>query len=701
MPRRPPGVRRTPGTGATRTEAHGVARSSDAVPAKGSEALPHGAGNQALQRQLRSSGARENLAISRPDDPQEKEADHIADAIVTRSSVPPIRGARGTHEQPLRANPLRGGEPLAGGIKDALEARLRRDLSDVRIHTDADAGNAAHAIGARAYTLGSDIAFAPGEYAPGQSDGERLLAHELVHVVQQEGDASPTLRRTVHGDPRHICITSRWAQALTDAELLEQENLLTNYLLSQTTLLAGTPGYKSAQMNIDVLREESRARLLREAGFGLGPPFGAPSGPTVPRPPALPLMQGYSLQALPNIPADLAARLPEGEIVDLSPGLVEGAGGGAYAGLSGANAALMNFGFAPAAGDFAIGIVAIPPASMNPLSPNFNPIDLAAPLERAGHSAVYVRQGGRITIVRGYNPQMSTPSSFWNVARNQGEIFSGRMGVPGEITADAALFQSTAARSVEFPVTEAVAAKVAAELPALGPPGAGQPPLYTAPPSEYGRITGTEPGCMGTNCGLWATQQAEAALGGRVGIAGEPPIVDVPVPGQASQGRLYGMLGRAQEGAPMAEMPAATGPAVPGQMSTGLKVLKWGGRVFLVGSIVKVGYDVWDAPPGEKTHVAVVGGAGIAGGFAGGAALGLFCGPGAPVCSVVTGIVGGILGGLGAGSLTELLWNAGPGAVQSLQWLGGHENPEYKEYYERQDRIKWQRAMGQMTEEDY
>ena len=281
--------------------------------------------------------------------------------------------------------------------------------------------------------------------------------------------------------------------------------------------------------------------------------FGLQSVLTMPRPLGLPVEEGYTLQLVPgDLPPELVARIPEGQIVTLTPDMLatgvseperlsnmtEGLGGGAYAGLRGANTALMNFGFAPA-GEFAIGLVAIPPANMNPLSPYFNPIDLAAPLERAGHTAVYVRQGGKITIVRGYNPQMNTPSSFWNVARNQGDIFSGKMGVPGEITSDAALFKSTAARTIEYPVTRDVAARLAHELPPLGPPGPGQPPQYTAPPSEYGRITGTKPGCVGTNCGLWATQQAETVLRGRIGIAGEPPIVDVPVQGQASQGKIY------------------------------------------------------------------------------------------------------------------------------------------------------------------
>jgi hypothetical protein len=145
-------------------------------------------------------------------------------------------------------------------------------------------------------------------------------------------------------------------------------------------------------------------------------------------------------------------------------------------------------------------------------------------------------------------------------------------------------------------------------------------------------------------------------LGARVGVAGQKPIVDIPVPGQAAQGKVYGMMDP-KSSAPLVEMPGATGSPTRGGVSTPLRVLKWGGRVFAVAGGVKLGYDIVTAPEGERAHVAFVGGSSFVGGFAAGAALGLVCGPGAPVCSVVTGIVGGLVGGLGAGELAEATWN--------------------------------------------
>jgi hypothetical protein len=55
------------------------------------------------------------------------------------------------------------------------------------VHTDAHAGETARAVDARAFTLGTKIVFAPGEYAPDTAAGKRLMAHELAHVMQQRG----------------------------------------------------------------------------------------------------------------------------------------------------------------------------------------------------------------------------------------------------------------------------------------------------------------------------------------------------------------------------------------------------------------------------------------------------------------------------------------------------------------------------------
>jgi hypothetical protein len=81
-----------------------------------------------------------------------------------------------------------GGSPLDGTARSWLEPRFGHDFSQVRVHTDQRAADTAQQIGARAFTLGSDIAFGPGEYQPGSDAGRKLLAHELTHVIQQGSD---------------------------------------------------------------------------------------------------------------------------------------------------------------------------------------------------------------------------------------------------------------------------------------------------------------------------------------------------------------------------------------------------------------------------------------------------------------------------------------------------------------------------------
>jgi hypothetical protein len=80
---------------------------------------------------------------------------------------------------------MSGGSPLPATERAFFEPRFGFDLGNVRIHAGTRADEAARAINARAFTRGSDIGFAAGEFAPGTSHGRRLLAHELTHVVQQ------------------------------------------------------------------------------------------------------------------------------------------------------------------------------------------------------------------------------------------------------------------------------------------------------------------------------------------------------------------------------------------------------------------------------------------------------------------------------------------------------------------------------------
>jgi outer membrane protein OmpA-like peptidoglycan-associated protein len=168
------------------------------------------------------------LTMGAPGDPFEREADAIADRVVQRmaagpvsaGSVPPVQAAcaacAGSKEELRRkeaegagdssgtavdaevASSIQslsgGGSPLPGSVRAQLEPQFGTDFSGVRVHTDSQAHHLARSVNAHAFTHGQDIVFAPGRYAPHTTDGTRLLAHELTHVVQQRG-ANATLQR--------------------------------------------------------------------------------------------------------------------------------------------------------------------------------------------------------------------------------------------------------------------------------------------------------------------------------------------------------------------------------------------------------------------------------------------------------------------------------------------------------------------------
>ena len=96
--------------------------------------------------------------------------------------------------------PEAGGEPMPEATREQMEARFNADFTDVRIHRDQAAAISAEALNANAYTSGRDIYFAAGKYAPGTPQGDRLLAHELTHTLQQsEGQLPATGSQTTGG----------------------------------------------------------------------------------------------------------------------------------------------------------------------------------------------------------------------------------------------------------------------------------------------------------------------------------------------------------------------------------------------------------------------------------------------------------------------------------------------------------------------
>ncbi|NER78025.1 MAG: DUF4157 domain-containing protein [Leptolyngbya sp. SIO1D8] len=165
------------------------------------------------------------LTVSQPHDPYEQEADRVAQQIVNLPDAPlsqtvgALRATPNPHiqrrcqdceEEQLQLKPIANhpatipvdlasqlrtrfgtGQSLPESARAFFEPRFRRPFNHVRIHTDNWAAKAAHTLGAQAFTIGQNIVFGAGQYAPNTLTGKQLLAHELTHVVQQTAHAAP------------------------------------------------------------------------------------------------------------------------------------------------------------------------------------------------------------------------------------------------------------------------------------------------------------------------------------------------------------------------------------------------------------------------------------------------------------------------------------------------------------------------------
>jgi Domain of unknown function (DUF4157) len=102
-----------------------------------------------------------------------------------------------------------GGQALEPAVRQDMEARFGFSFGQVRVHADASAARSAAGLGAHAYTLGTQIVFGAGRYAPAQAQGRRLLAHELAHVMQQHGGGATVAQRDLAIEPVAVDPTER------------------------------------------------------------------------------------------------------------------------------------------------------------------------------------------------------------------------------------------------------------------------------------------------------------------------------------------------------------------------------------------------------------------------------------------------------------------------------------------------------------
>jgi hypothetical protein len=127
-----------------------------------------------------------------PEEEEEEEEEEILQAKDVSGKTPEVTPDLESRIQSLK----RGGRPLSHSERAFFEPRFGTDFSGVRVHTDGQAAGVARDINAQAFTVGNNVVFGSGGYSSNSPEGQRLLGHELVHVLQQAG--MPVCNRSIN-----------------------------------------------------------------------------------------------------------------------------------------------------------------------------------------------------------------------------------------------------------------------------------------------------------------------------------------------------------------------------------------------------------------------------------------------------------------------------------------------------------------------
>jgi len=207
------------------------------------------------------------LTVNTPGDQYEQEADAMADKVMRMKSpfLPPTRSDgfhiqrkcaaceeedKHVHRKENTATETQGNDELSNYVgslgssgqalpessRQFFEPRFGQDFSNVRVHTDTVAAKSAQSINALAYTTGNNIVFNKGQYTPGSESGQRLLAHELTHVEQQNNKklrSSPIMRKS----PKKHSSTKNSHEANDSADFTKAETYVTDFYDSEDKII--------------------------------------------------------------------------------------------------------------------------------------------------------------------------------------------------------------------------------------------------------------------------------------------------------------------------------------------------------------------------------------------------------------------------------------------------------------------------------
>jgi hypothetical protein len=272
-------------------------------------------GNQAVSRLMKSGALQAKLRIGQPRDVYEQEADRVADAMM-RMPEPQAISDRAPHiqracptceEDELRRQPIEeeeeelqrqpieeeeeelqakadnisevnpnleshihslkgGGQPLSENDRAFFEPRFGRDFSQVRVHTDTRAVESAQALNARAYTVGRDIVFNRGQYTEKTPSFQRLIAHELSHVIQQDEGNMASLSKLKHAHPRRER-NERVAVEAAKAVIQNQRFAVSLHRTTQISREVSDAGVSDRSEQIECIRRLGGCPQTRSGGI--------------------------------------------------------------------------------------------------------------------------------------------------------------------------------------------------------------------------------------------------------------------------------------------------------------------------------------------------------------------------------------------------------------------------------------------------
>ena len=211
--------------------------------------------------------------LQRQQVPEEEEIPE-EDTEVQRSSMvqrrPSTGGIAATDDLETSIQQSRGGgQPLADDIKQPMEQAFGADFTNVNIHTDDNSDKLNKSIQARAFTTGQDIFFRQGEYSPGSNTGKELLAHELTHVVQQNGSA--VQRKSLHLAPKENKLQTKYARDGQTIQLRENPQKTTEVNdQNQTDVVEVKTDTENSEQQNQATTEKHQAASTLPAGAGNG-----------------------------------------------------------------------------------------------------------------------------------------------------------------------------------------------------------------------------------------------------------------------------------------------------------------------------------------------------------------------------------------------------------------------------------------------